>query len=388
MARLPRAVVLLGVTSLLTDVSSELVFTLVPAFLAARFPNAPVVLGAMEGLAELVAAAFKVASGAWADRARRLKPLVVAGYSLAALARPCMALVTRAWHPLLVRAVDRVGKGLRTSPRDALLAASVPAAQRGGAFGFHRAMDHAGAAVGAGLAALLTAAGVQAQAAFLLAALPGALGVVALLGVAEPPRALPGDGAPAAQAPVPPGLWRFLVPVALFGLANATDAFLLLRLSELGAPAALLPLAWLLLHAVKAAVSWPAGRLADRLGPVRVVQAGWALYAACYAALAWAQSVRATLAAIAFYGLYHALAEGAERAWLALLVPASARGRAFGRYHGISGAALFAGGLGFGAAWQRWGSATAFLLAGGLAVGALAVLTVLAPRGPLPGGTD
>jgi len=383
-ARLPRAVVLLGVTSLLTDTSSELVFTLVPAFLAARFPNAPVVLGAMEGLAELVAAAFKVASGAWADRASRLKPFVVAGYSLAALARPCMALVTRAWHPLLVRAVDRVGKGVRTSPRDTLLAASVPAERRGEAFGFHRAMDHAGAAVGAGLAALLTALGVKAQVAFLLAAIPGALGVAALLWVREPPRPVPHPHVTALPPePLPPGLWRFLLPVGLFGLANATDAFLLLRLSELGAPAPLLPLAWLLLHVVKASVSWPAGRLADRLGPVRVVRAGWGLYAACYVALAWASSIAATLAAMAFYGLYHALAEGAERAWLSLLVPAGARGRAFGRYHGVTGVAVFAGGLGFGWAWQRWGGATAFLLAGGLAAVALGVLMRVAPRGPL-----
>jgi len=195
--RLPRAVVLLGVTSLLTDISSELVFTRVPAFLAARFPGAPVVLGAMEGLADLVAAGFKVASGAWADRARKLKPLVVSGCALAALARPCMALVTRAWHPLVVRAVDRVGKGLRTSPRDTLLAAAVPAGRRGEAFGFHRAMDHAGAAVGAAAAALLTAAGVEAQAAFLLSVVPGALGVAALAWAEEPERPVPGAAAEA-----------------------------------------------------------------------------------------------------------------------------------------------------------------------------------------------
>jgi len=173
--------------------------------------------------------------------------------------------------------------------------------------------------------------------------------------------------------------------VGLFGLANATDAFLLLRLAELGAPAPLLPLAWLLLHVVKASVSWPAGRLADRLGPVRVVQVGWVLYAACYGALAWASSVPATVAAIAFYGLYHAISKGAERAWLAMLVPAHARGRAFGRYRGVTGVAVFAGGLGFGWAWQRWGSSTAFLLAGVAAVVALAVLTRWALRAQIKG---
>jgi MFS family permease len=375
-------VVLLGLTSLLTDTASELVFTLVPAFLAARFPDAPVVLGTMEGLAELVASGFKVASGAWADRAPRLKPFVVAGYGIAAAARPCMAWVTRAWHPLLVRSLDRVGKGLRTSPRDTLLAASVRPERRGSAFGFHRAMDHAGAAVGAALAAWVTWLGIQPQHAFVLAAVPGALAVGMLLPLREPPREAPAK-AHAPPVPVPPGLWRFLLPVALFGLANATDAFLLLRLAELGAPAPLLPLAWLLLHVVKASVSWPAGRLADRLGPVRVVQAGWGMYAACYVALAWASTVPMTLAAIAFYGLYHSLAEGAERAWLAALVPTGARGRAFGRYHGVTGVAVFVGGVGFGWAWQRLGSGTAFLLAGGLAAVALAVLTHLAPRGPL-----
>jgi MFS family permease len=376
---LPRAVVLLGVTSLLTDTSSELVFTLLPAFLAARFVDAPIILGAMEGVAELVAAGLKAVSGAWADRARRLKPLVVAGYGLAAVARPFMALATLAWHPVLVRAVDRVGKGLRTSPRDALLAASIPAERRGEAFGFHRGMDHAGAALGAGLAAALTALGLSPERVFLGSALPGAAGVAVLLLIREPERRPP--AAPSGEAAhLPRRVWAFLLPVGLFALGNATDAFLLLRLSELGAPAPVLPLAWLLLHVVKSAVSWPAGRLADRLGHARVVKVGWALYAVSYLGLAWAASIPATLGLMAFYGLYHALAEGAEKALLAGLVTEGVRGRAFGLYHALTGVGALAGGLLFGVAWRQLGSGSAFVLAAVLAGSALGLLQVLLPR--------
>ncbi|MEN9798417.1 MAG: hypothetical protein RL653_2113 [Pseudomonadota bacterium] len=379
-AALPRAVVLLGVTSLLTDTSSELVFTLLPAFLAARFVDAPIILGVMEGVAELVAAGLKAASGAWADKARRLKPLVVTGYTLAAVARPFMAFATLAWHPVLVRAVDRVGKGLRSSPRDALLAASIPPERRGEAFGFHRGMDHAGAALGAGLAAALTALGLAPERVFLGSALPGAAGVAVLLALREPVRAPPDAGRGGDGAQLPRGAWAFLLPVALFALGNATDAFLLLRLSELGAPAPVLPLAWLLLHVVKSAVSWPAGRLADRLGHARVVKVGWGLYAACYLGLAWAASVPATLGLMAFYGLYHALAEGAEKALLAGLVPEGVRGRAFGLYHALTGVGALVGGLLFGVAWRQAGSSTAFTVAAVLAGSALGLLQVLLPR--------
>jgi MFS family permease len=388
--RLPRAVVLLGLVSLLTDVSSEMIFPLLPAFLAARFPAAPLLLGAMEGLSDLVSALLKYRSGLWADRARRLKPLVLLGYGVSSLARPMMAFVTLGWQPLLVRALDRVGKGVRSSPRDAIIAHSVPEGARGRAFGFHRGMDHAGAAVGALVAMALMALGLRAEQVFLAAAVPGFLALLCIAVVPEPARAPVEDGKGAALVPVPRRLAYYLVPVALFGVANATDAFLLLKLTEEGAPPALLPLAWLMLHLVKAGVSYPAGWLADRLGASRLVLAGWGLYALSYVALSQVRGIPGTLAVMAFYGLYHALAEGAEKSLLTSLVPSAARGRAFGLYNGLTGGASLAAGLLFGAVWTRWGSAPAFLFAGLLAAVSAVLLTVLLPRArppaTVPGG--
>jgi len=385
-ARLPRTVVVLGLVSLLTDVSSEMIFPLLPAFLAARLPAAPLLLGAMEGVADLVASLLKYQSGVWADRARRLKPLVLAGYGLSSLARPLMAFVTVAWQPIVIRAVDRVGKGLRTSPRDALIAHAVPEGSRGRAFGFHRGMDHAGAALGALLATLLVAAGLRVERVFLLAAIPGLLAVGALLLVRELPLPVSprATGVGQALAPVPKRLAYYLVPVTLFGIANSTDAFLLLKLTEEGAGPELLPLAWLLLQAVKSLVSFPAGRLADRLGASRLIMTGWSLYALSYLVLAWVRGVPLTLVVIAVYGLYHALAEGAEKALLTSLVPAEARGRAFGLYNGLSGGASLVAGLLFGALWTAWGSTPAFLTAGVLAGVSAALLALLLPRARPP----
>jgi len=374
---LPGAVVALGAVSLLTDVSSEMIFSLLPAFLAARFPGAPLVLGTMEGLAELVSSGLKLLSGRWADRTARLRRLVVAGYSVSALARPLMAVVTRWWQPLLVRSADRVGKGVRTSPRDALIARWVPVEGRARAFSFHRGMDHLGAALGAAVAMGLTALAFRPEQVFVWSAVPGLAAVVALAFTRDPPAAAPG---PAPSVKVPARAWRFLAPVALFGLANSTDAFLLLKLSEQGAAPATLPFAWLLLHVVKSSVSYPAGWAADRLGPGRVVLVGWFLYAASYAGLALSPSVPVTLGVMAFYGLYHALSEGAEKSLLTQLVPAEAQGSAFGLYHSISGVAALVAGVLFGALWTRAGSAAAFFTAGGTAAGAAVMLLVLRPR--------
>lgn len=379
-AALPPTVVALGVVSLLTDISSEMIFPLLPAFLAARVSGAPLVLGAMEGVAELISSALKYVSGRWADRVPRLKPLVMAGYGLSAAARPLMALVTQWWQPLLIRSADRVGKGVRTSPRDAMISHWVPEGARARAFGFHRAMDHGGAALGAGLALALAWAGMAVEHIFLASAIPGALAVAAVAFAREPLRPVPQAGGAAALEPVPRRLWSYLVPVTIFGLANATDGFLLLLLTEQGAAAPLLPLAWLVLQAVKSIASFPGGWVADRLGPAKVVLAGWSLYALSYGALAFSPGVGFTFGAIAFYGLYHALAEGAEKAVLVGLTPAAARGRAFGLYHGLTGGASLAAGLLFGALWSGWGSKAAFLTAGGIAAGSALLLLVLLPR--------
>ncbi len=384
-AALPATVVALGLVSLLTDVSSEMIFPLLPAFLAARMPGAPLVLGTMEGLAELVAALFKWLSGRWADRARRLRPLVIGGYAISTAARPLMALATRWWQPLLIRSTDRIGKGIRSSPRDAMISSWVAEGGRGRAFGFHRAMDNGGAVLGSLAAAGLVGLGLKVESVFLLSAIPGALSVLALI-LAKEPEARAVRARTEAPEPVPRRLFAYLGPVALFGLANSTDAFLLLKLTAEGARAELLPLAWLMLQAVKAIISFPAGWLADRMGSAAVVVAGWSLYAVSYLGLALVHSVPATLAVMAFYGLYHGLSEGAERALLSSLAPPESHGRAFGLYYALSGVGALAAGLGFGALWNWLGQSTAFFSAAIIAGASAVLLVALLPiaRGRVP----
>ncbi len=379
--RLPGTVLALGVVSLLTDASSEMIFPLLPAFLSARVGAAPLVLGAMEGLAEVVAALFKLYAGRLADRAKALRPLVLAGYALSTVARPWMAAVTSWWQPLLIRSVDRVGKGVRGAPRDAMIAGWVEKGRRGGAFGFHRAMDHAGAALGSVSAAALVALGVATEHVFIASLVPGLLAVAAIAFTREPPaRPLPTVEQHRALEPVPRRLFNYLFPVFLFALSNASDAFLLLLLSSQGAPPELLPLAHLALHVVKAAASTPAGKLADRVGSERVVLAGWGLHALAFAAFAFSPSVPVTFALVALYGLYHALSEGAEKALLADLAPEASRGRAFGLYHALSGVGLLAAGLGFGALWSWAGPRAAFLAGAAVALSAGGLLVALLPR--------
>jgi MFS family permease len=294
----------------------------------------------------------------------------------------------------VVRSLDRVGKGVRTSPRDAMIARWVPPGARARAFGFHRGMDHLGAALGAAVAMGLVAAGLRMEQVFVASALPGVAAVAALAFARDPPAPAvaqgsagsgAGAGAGAGIAPaLPRRVWRFLAPVALFGLANSTDAFLLLKLTEQGAAPALLPLSWLLLHAVKASASYPAGWLADRLGPGRVVPAGWLLYAASYAGLALSPSWGFTMGVIGIYGAYHALSEGAERSLLTSLSPPGAHGRAFGWYHSLSGVAALAAGVLFGELWTRAGSPAAFAVAGATAAVAAALLLLLRPGSPAP----
>jgi MFS family permease len=389
-APLHRTVRSLGLVSLLTDASSEMIYPLLPAFVTGTLRAGPAFLGAVEGLAETVAAALKVVSGRVSDRLPRRKPLVVAGYSLSSLVRPLVALATAPAHVLAVRLLDRVGKGLRSAPRDALLAAVVPGGDRGRAFGFQRAMDHAGAMVGpllASAAMLLTS---DLRVVFALAAIPAALAVLALVvGVREVPRPL--DVPPAAleaappRAPLEPGLVRYLGVLALFTLGNSSDAFLLLRAQEAGVALAAIPALWALHHLVKAAASTWGGALSDRVGRRRVILAGWSVYALAYAGFAAAASPLAVAGLFAFYGLFHVLTEGAERALVADLAGERARGRAFGLFHAVTGAALLPASLLTGLLWQRFGARIALGTGAGLALLAALALLVLVPE---PEGPD
>jgi MFS family permease len=388
-----RNVAVLSAVSFLTDVSSEMIAPLLPLFLVGTLGAPVVMVGVIEGGADALASLLKLGSGWWSDRVRRRKPLIVGGYALASLARPCMALAQGAGQVLAIRLTDRVGKGVRGAPRDALLAASTPVADRGRAFGVHRAADHAGALVGALTAmALLHAGAIPLRTVFALAAIPGALAVaVALWGIREAaapdapvPHATPAT--PASMAPpLPRAFWWTLGALLLFALGNATDAYLLLRARDLGVPMAAIPLVWALLHLVKSASSAPGGALSDRVGRRPLIVAGWVLYAAVYAGFAAARPGWMLWALMAAYGVVFGLTEGVEKALVADLVPASRRGMAFGWYHATLGVAALPASVLFGALWQWRGAPVAFATGALLALVAAAVLVAApAPLGSRP----
>jgi MFS family permease len=379
---LHRTVRSLGLVSLLTDASSEMIYPLLPAFLTGTLRAGPAFLGVVEGLAETVAAVLKIVSGGVSDRLRRRKPLVVAGYSLSSAVRPLVALATAPAHVLAVRVLDRVGKGVRSAPRDALVAQVVPREDRGRAFGFQRAMDHAGATVGPLLASAVLLVTSDLRIVFGLAAIPAAFAVATLvLGVREEAHGSSPtpERVPAPSGPLEPALLRYLGVLAVFTLGNSSDAFLLLRAQETGVSVAAVPALWALHHLVKAGASTWGGALSDRVGRRRVILGGWAVYALAYAGFAAASSVPAIVGLFAFYGLYHALTEGAERALVADLAGEASRGRAFGLFHAVTGAALLPASLLTGVLWQRFGAPVALGTGAGLAAVAALGLLVLVP---------
>jgi len=390
---LGRNVIALGVVSFFTDVSSEMIYPLLPIFLTTVLGASASMIGLVEGAAESTAAFLKLGSGWWSDRVRKRKPLVVAGYTIASAVRPLVAIAASAQQVLAVRVLDRVGKGIRTSPRDALIADSVDPALRGRAYGFHRAADHAGAVVGPLLAfALLRWAGVPMRTVFWLAAVPGAIAVAVLvLSVRDVPRADPAMAervdlshprilAPS-QHPTSLGgrFWAYLVVLVVFTLGNSTDAFLLLRARELGVPAALIPILWAVLHVVKSASSTPGGALSDRVGRKPLIVAGWLLYALVYLGFATASAPWHAWALFAVYGVFFGLTEGVEKALVADLVPAGKRGSAFGWFHLAFGLAALPASVIFGVIWDRWGAATAFGFGATMALLATAGVAVVAP---------
>lgn len=381
-------VLILGLVSFLTDVSSEMIYPLLPLFLTAVLGAGPALLGAIEGVAESTAALLKLVSGIWSDRLRRRKPLVLAGYGLSSLARPLVAVATGPLAVLAIRFADRIGKGVRTSPRDALIADSVGPGLRGRAFGFHRAMDHAGALFGPLLAAVLLATWVSdLRIVFALAAIPGALAL--LLIVLKVRESAAGELAPRPGGGfwtlVPRGtLRRYLLILFLFTLGNSTDAFLLLRAGELGVSAAHIPLLWAFFHVVKMGSVYPFGALSDRLGRRGMILAGWVVYALAYLGFARAQDAWQIWALFAFYGLFYGLTEGTEKALLADLAAPAERGAAFGWYNCAVGIGALPASLLFGALWQLAGPQAAFGFGAGLA--ALAALLLWALVGERRGG--
>ena len=372
-----RSVIALGWVSLLTDMSSDMIYPLLPAFLTKSLGAGPAAIGLIEGLAETTASLTKIGSGIWSDRVRRRKPIVVLGYVIAAIARPLVGFA-RLWSQVLaIRFTDRVGKGIRTSPRDALLADVVPGDRRGRAFGLQRAMDNAGAVVGPLLAALLLKlALVDERGVFLLAAVPGFAAIVVLL-LAVPDTARRAEvvrAPPPAKGKLPATFWKVVAVFAFFTLANSTDAFLLLRAQDAGVALWQIPLLWSFFHAVKSATGVPGGALADRAGRVPAITLGWLVYCLAYAGFAFVSRPLAVWGLFAFYALFFGLTEGSERAFVADLVPERLRGRAYGIFHAAIGLTALPASVIFGVLWKEFGARTAFLTGAAVALAAAAAL--------------
>ncbi|MDQ3673595.1 MAG: MFS transporter [Gemmatimonadota bacterium] len=399
--KLGRNVLALGAVSFFTDASTEMIYPLLPVFLAGVLGANASFLGAIEGAAESTASLLKVISGVWSDKVGRRKPLVVAGYAIASAVRPFTALAQTATQVMGIRLIDRIGKGVRTAPRDALLADSAPAGARGRAFGFHSAADNAGAVLGPLVAFLFlhtqgvgtldaTRLGAADENAirnvFWLASIPAAIAVAILIFVIrEVPRTQAGDqaalesGAGVEPANLSRRFWGYLVVVLLFTLGNSTDAFLLLRAHQLGVPIILAPILWALLNFVKAATGTFGGQLSDTYGRKPLIVGGWILYAAVYFAFGWATAAWHAWALFVVYGLFYGMTEGTEKALVADFVPRARRGAAFGWYNLAIGLGALPASLIFGAIWDRSGAPSAFMFGATLALVAAAMMTFIAP---------
>jgi MFS family permease len=366
--RLPLAVVLLGFTSLFTDVGTEMIFPLLPVFLSEVLKAGPAYIGLVEGAADTVASLLKLASGVVADRVPRRKPLVLFGYGLSSAARPFVALATQPWHVLAVRVTDRVGKGIRGSPRDALVA-DAAGDRAGRAFGYEAAMDNLGAVVGPLLATALVAARVPLREVFAIAVVPGAMATALVLAVREPARvSLPARplGPPPTRV-LTPMLTSYLVILALFSLGNSSDGFLLLRARSAGLTTAEIPILWAVLNASKVVWAWLGGGLADRMPRARLIALGWLVYALVYLGLGRASAPWQVWALFVVYGIFYGLTEPVEKALLKDLVRADQRGRAYGAYNFVVGITALPAGLMTGLLWRTWGPGPALELSAGLA---------------------
>ncbi len=414
-APLAPTVRVLATVSFLTDVASEMIYPLLPLFLSTVLGTTAAGLGVIEGVAESVSALLRLPSGWWSDRIGRRKPLVVLGYGLAAVARPLIGLAQSTGQVLAIRVTDRFGKGVRSAPRDALIADAVAPAHRGLAYGMHRAADSAGAVVGPLIAwALLHFGWVELRSLFLWAAVPGLLALVMVVWwVREIPTAgrvrsetalngAPLNGAPLNGTPpvaamasgepngsllarvdgtLGPDFWRFLGVLFLFTLAASSDAFLLLRASSLGVPVSQIPILWALLHVVKSGTNIVGGRLSDRIGRRPVILWGWAVYALTYLGFGLATATWQIWALFLVYGLYFGATEGVEKALVADLVPEDRRGVAFGWFNAALGVGALPASIVFGIAWERLGPATAFCVASAVAGAATLLLAVAVPAG-------
>jgi MFS family permease len=389
--RLPPVVTSLGVVSFFNDLASEMMYPLLPAMMTSLGGSA-VSLGFLDGVAEAVSAGTKLVAGRLANQARHRRGLVVAGYAVAALVRPLVGVAARVWQVIVLRATDRVGKGIRTPARDAVIADATPREIRGKAFGFHRSMDHAGAIVGPLLGWWMIArAGMSPAQVITWSAVPGVVAVLvvtwAMKEAGTGSGSAPGGGrreegrvvAPEPKRPEVRDRAAGLVfsLIILFWLARFPEALILLRLQELGLPIAMAPLVWAALHVVRTAASYPGGTLADRLGPARTMLAGWVVYGVVCVGLATAASGSVAAGWFLLFGSVAALTEAPERAFIGNLRGGAGTGSRFGVYHAATGFAALAGGVILGLLYRRSG-ATVALMASAAVVTILVGVAIMA----------
>ena len=398
---LDRNVTALGVVSLVADLSSETIYPLVPQFVTVTLGASAAVLGFIEGVAEATASITRYPFGWWSDSARSRKPFVLAGYGMSALGKLILALAFVWPVALLARFVDRVGKGVRTAPRDALLSAGVRDQDRGLAFGLHRSMDTLGAVFGPLFALLLIELGVPLRWVFAAAVIPGVLSVIVIavwvrerapqaapapapseggVAPAEPAAAVAGPPHPRLRLPKSPAFRRLLIASLVFAVGNSTNAFILLKAGSVGLGSAGVILVYVLYNVTYAAGSLPLGSLSDRVGQFPLVAGGWVVFAAVYVGFALAHSIWAVALLFAFYGLYIAATEGTSKALISRTAPDADRASAMGLYDTCVGVAAFAASAIGGALWTAVGPWATFTY--GAACAALAALLLLLLRGP------
>src|SRR6266513_1778222 len=359
-----------------------MVYPLLPAFITGVLGGGAAVLGALDGAADAAAAFVKLVAGRLADRPARRGPLIVSGYFVAVVVRPVIAVTAAAWQVIGLRVVDRLGKGLRTPPRDALIADVTPQALRGRAFGLQRGMDHAGAVLGPILAWWLLASGrANVRAVIGWSIVPGVVVLVLAIWAVRDGggrRRLEevGGGSVGAEQPSPtspnlpqPARSSPLLAISFFYLLRMPDTLIILRSQELGVPVSVVPLLWAAVHVVRSSSSFLGGAGSDRLGPGRTMWVGWLVYAMVAVGMARAGTAAAAWGRFLALGLVSGLTESPERALVARLA-GTHQGSGFGTYHGLTGFAALVGGVALGGVFQRYGAGSAFLAsaAGGVAL--------------------
>ena len=388
-----RTIWILSLVSLFTDTASEMLYPIMPIYLRS-IGFSMVLIGILEGVAEATAGLSKGYFGKLSDQLGRRAPFVRLGYSLSAISKPLLAFFINVWWVFFARTIDRLGKGIRTGARDALLSDESNPQNKAKVFGFHRSMDHTGAIIGPVLATVfLYFLPDRYRLLFALTAIPGAIAVAMLFLVREDDdgedrasrsrpddRLLPGRRGEAVTthaAPLPGRLYALLAVILIFSLGNSADAFLLLRLSDALGAATYVPLLWSAHHVVKAGLSTWGGGLSDRVGRKQVIVAGWIVYAVVYLGFAWSASTVAFIAWFLIYGVYFALTEGAEKALVADLTPVSRQGTAFGLYYAALGAGALVASVMFGYIYDHFGASRAFTVGAGLAgIAAIALFFV------------